>query len=378
MMAPVLYWYYEIRDDYAAALSSYQVTLEQLRAAGAPGNLASPKERLIFAYLMSQLPWFQFRAGNTEAALALFAESLELASSHADLNDTSDQEAVYHIYVNWGYLALLSGDMAGAEQMTRKGLAIAQAIRSPWHLAIASTILGILELQQGNLAKAVPQLTDSLAIWREVGDLRGVTFCMIYLGSAALASGSAEKAEAILLESYAKGLEMMDRWAQAFSLDMLGQISTGQGKLETAVDRFQRSFALSEEIGDSWAANQTLIRLAQAQAAIQFNAQARALFQKAYFNAQQAHWPLMIVEVLLAYSTLSPNLPPETKLAIAHAILSCETITLDIRQRAAQLREAVLAVCPASPVENALESAGEKSAEMWAQEVFESAFIASA
>jgi len=332
-MIPSLSWYFEIHGYYEEALTTNQYAVSNLREAGAPGNLPAALEKSVYASLLNQYGWFLFRTGNLEQATTIFRESLDLA------RDSQNQETLFYIQSNWGYLALLNGDIAEAKRLTLESLANAQQLHSQWHTAIPITTLGIVEYQQGNLSEAYQQLSDSLKIWRAVGDPRGLIFCMLYLSSTALALGYFDIVEAIVGESNAIAIDKMDRWAQAFGLDLLGQVAMLKRDHPKARELFGQSLALSNEIGDKWAGTRAIIHLGEALASLEMDQDSKRLFRQAYFNAQQARWVPTILEALTAFVSIEQEMMPETRLAVTLSILSHPAISPSIRQQAVRLRE---------------------------------------
>jgi predicted ATPase/transcriptional regulator with XRE-family HTH domain len=362
-MVPCLYWYYEIHGYYAEALAAYHLAVTELRAVGVPQHLAAPEEKSAFAFLVDQLGWFEFRTGNIEQAAALFAESLELARNQID------PEVLYHIYGNWGYMELLKGNIPVAKRLTLDCLACAEQLESPWHIAIPANVLGIIEMQQGNLEQAQQDLTAILKTWRAVGDPRGLIFCMLYLSSAALALGDFATAEPVIDESNAIARQKRDRWALAFGLDLLGQAAMAQGRFDEAHGHFDQSLVLSQEIGDLWASNRTLVHLAEAQAATDASDEAREMFREAYLQAQQAKWIPNVFEALVAFLSVDPETPLETRFAALTAVLSHPAITPPIRQRAEALQDKWVCGLTSEQLEMARAEASAKSLEAWAQDI---------
>lgn len=361
-----LYWYYEIHGDNAEAVSSIAYAVAELRSAGAPANLVTNPHKGTYALLIDQLGWFEGRTGNMDSAMALFDEGLALAQELSK----PDHEVLYYIYINYGYTTLMTGDLAKSEQTTRISLEHARALGKPWYAAIAVTILGIIEFQRGHLSEADRQLTSSLQLWREVGDLRGLVFCMLYLSAAVLALGNYERVEAIVNESNAIAEQKGDRWAHAFGLDLLGNIAIARGEAQRAVESFRQSLALSQEIGDQWAATLALIHLGDAHAAHGERAEAQRLFCEAYEQARQAHWPSTILDVLVASLNVAEETDPETRLAIAEAVLANPAANLATRQRAERLRDQLAALLSPQQVEAAQTQAKQKPIEEWAAGFF--------
>lgn len=358
-MLPCLYWYYEIHGYFAEARASFRFAVDELRQAGAPQNLATPEEKSAFAFILDQAGWFEFRTGNIEQAAALLAESLELAQ------DYKDPEVLFHIHGNWGYLALLKGDIDEAKRLTQACLANAWELDSPWHIAIPTNVLGLVEAQQGNLEQAHQQLTDTLTIWRKVGDPRGLIFCMLYLSANALALGKIELAEAVLQESHAIAVDKMDRWAEAFGTDLLGQTAMAKGDYQRALGLFRQSLALLQAIGDQWASTQTIIHLSEAQAALGFREEANRLLLEASTSALQAKWTPTVLEVLYTRVAMDPAVPPETQLTITLTILTHPAVSPYVRQRAKQLHENLLGVLTSEQIAAAQAAAQETEPEQW-------------
>ena len=362
-MIPCLYWYYEVHGYYAEALSSYGSAVNELGRAGDPSSLFTPEARSTFAFLVDQLGWFEFRMGNVTQGANLFAESLSLA------REGRDQEVLYHIHGNWGYLALLSGDIAEAKRLTTESLMNARALNSPWHIAIPTNVLGIVDFQEGNLQTSYQQLVDSLKMWRAVGDPRGLVFCMLYLGAVALALRNPQMARSVLKESYTIAKNKMDRWAQAFSLDLLGQVAMSERQPEESGHLFQEALTLFQEIGDQWGATQSLIHLGDSRAALQQTEEAKRLLREAYRNASQAGWIPTISEVLIAFVTLDHQISSDTKLGVSSAVLQSPTTAPHVRARAEDLRAQLLSALTSRQIKTAKMAVGDKSPEAWAQEI---------
>ena len=331
-MSPCLNWYFEVHGYYDEALSAFKSALDSFRAFGAPGNLKSAEEKSAFASLLDQVGWFEFRKGNVEQGTALLAESLEIALEY------NDPEVLYYIYGNWGYLSLMKGDIAEAEELTTESLHYSKALTS-WHTAIPISVLGIVAYQQGKVAEAFQQLTESLEIWRSVGDPRGLVFCMLYLGTA------------------------------AFGLDMLGMVSLSQGQNEEALAYFKQSLALSKEIGDLLSGSQTTIHMGQAYSALGCEEEAKRLFLEVYAHAQEAKWTLIIINALVSFTDIHNGLSPETKLGVALSILSHPAVTPYMRSRSEKMRVEMISALTPRQIKAAEKLAKEKRLEDWAQQI---------
>ncbi len=361
-MTPCLNWYFEVHGYYDEALSAFKPAVDSLRAKGAPATLKSAAEKSAFALLVDSVGWFEFRTGNFECAIPLLAESLEIAREY------DDPEVMYYIHGNWGYLSLMTGEVSEAGRLTIESLRYGQML-TPWHVAIPKSVLGIVAYQQGNLNEAYQKLNESLKIWRPVGDPRGLVFCMLYMGMTALALQDLTVTRSILLESNQIAEANMDRWAYAFGLDMLGMVALAQGQNEEALEYFQHSIALSKEIGDQLNGTQTMIHMGQAYAALRHENEAKRVFLEAYANAQSSKWTPILLNAFLSYVETQPTLPVETKLAAALSILSHSSITSNLRARSECLRNEITSMLKSQELENAEKLAGDKSAEVLAQEI---------
>ena len=281
---------------------------------------------------------------------------------------TDDPEVLYYVYGNWGYLSLLTGDIADARRLTLESLHYGRRL-SPWHTAIPNNVLGIVAYEQGKLTEALQQLTDSLKIWRGVGDPRGLVFCMLYLSMTALVLKDILLARSTLEESNAIAEENMDRWAHAFGLDLLGMVCLAENRNEEALDLFEKSLQLYREIGDQLNSNNVTIHKGQAYAALQCSSDARRLYREAYDNAQRAKWTPQALRALISFVELESSLPDETKLSVVMAVLSHSALTPNLRTRCEEIRDEVMPLLTERQVEAARQAATEKAPEMWAQEL---------
>ena len=362
-MTPTLYWYFEVHGYYAEALSVSKAAVDGVHAQNVSASLQSAADRSAGALLVNSLGWFEFRTGNIDTAIPLFAESLELA------RETDDPEVMYYIYIDWGYLSLFTGDIGEAERLTTESLRYARELNSSWHVAVAISILGIVAYQQGKLHEAHQQLAESLKIWRTVGDPRGLVFCMLYLGMTTLALGDIPATRAILLESSQIAEAKMDHWAHAFGLDLLGTIALSEGQTEEALAYFNQSLTLSKGIGDQLSAAQTAIHLGQAYAALREDEQAKRLLREAYTSARNGKWAFVLLDALLSFAEIQNGLSAETKLAIALRVLSDAAITPQLRTRCVRMRDKITTSLTEQQIETAKRLAAEKKPETWAQEI---------
>ena len=362
-MTPSLYWYFEVHGYYAEALSVSKAAVDGFRAHHAPDTSRSTVDRSAGALLVNSLGWFEFRTGNVEKAIPLFAESLELAG------EADNPEVMYYIFVDWGYLSLFTGDVAEAQRLTTEGLRHARRLNSAWHIAVAISILGIVAYQQGKLSEACQQLSESLKIWRTVGDPRGLVFCMLYLGMSTFALGDIPATRAILLESNAIAEAKMDRWAHAFGLDLLGMISLSQGQAEEALAYLNQSLALSKGIGDQLSAAQAAIHLGQAYAALRSDEQAKRLLMAAYASAQEAKWAFILLDAVFSFAEIENGLSAETKLAVALSVLSHPAVTPQLRARSERMRDEMTVSLTTDQIKAAERLAAQKKPEAWAQEI---------
>ncbi len=362
-MIPTLSWYFEVNGYYDEAISAFRTAVDRFRMHGAPDDLKTPEERVVFAFLIDSTGWFEFRKGNVEIAVPLLQESLEIA------RELDDPEVMYYIHGNWGYLSLFTGDVEEAHRLTTESLRYGQMLK-PWHQAIPISVLGIVAYQQGNFQEAYQQLSESLNLWRSVGDPRGLVFTMIYMGMTALGLKEYELTKSILTESNQIAEANMDRWAHAFGLDMLGIASMSQGRNEEALDYFEQSVALQKEIGDQLNAAQTIIHMGQACTAMHSDEDAIRFYLEAYSDAKTNKWIQLVLNALISFTEMSSNgLPYETKLAVALSALAHPAITPYLRGRSEAMREDAEANLSKEMIEASKDLARKKSPELWAQEL---------
>jgi tetratricopeptide (TPR) repeat protein len=361
-MGPCLSWYFEVNGYYDEALSVFKAAWEGMRAHGVPAKLKSAKQKAVYASMLDQVGWFEFRKGNVEKGAVLLAESLEIAL------EAKDPEILYYVYGNWGYLALWQGHIDEAERLTIESFNYSREL-TPWHTAIPLSVLGIVAYQQGKFNKSSEQLSESLEIWRTVGDPRGLVFCMLYLGMTARALGDFDTAESILKESNAIAEANMDRWAHAFGLNMLGMISLKRQENQQALEYFKHSLSLSREINDQLNATQSLVHTGQAIAGLGDAAEANRIFKKAYPVAREANWVLVVINTLLSYIELGNELLPETKLAVATSVLNHPGTTPTMRSRCEKIWAENQPLLTKQQVKNVELRAKEKAIEEWADEI---------
>jgi predicted ATPase/transcriptional regulator with XRE-family HTH domain len=361
-MIPTLNWYFEVNGSYDEAISAFKTAVEHFRMQGAPVSLKTAEEKSTFAFILDSLGWFEFRKGNAKLGVQLLGESLEIARQH------DDPEVMYYIHGNWGYLALILGDIPEAERLTQISLEYGKKLET-WHTAIPMSVLGIVDYQRGELEKARHQLAESLSIWRPVGDPRGLVFTMLYMGMTFFALKDLSAAQAILRESNQIAEDNMDRWAHALGLDLLGMVSLEQGQVEEALTYFQKSAAFSKEIGDSLNGTQTAIHLGQACATMRSNEEAKRLYVDAYTNAKAAKWTPIILNALVAYTEIPDVLPAETRLAVALSVLAHPAVTPNIRARSEAIQDQVIPLLTTDQIESAHKIAEGTSPEDWAQEL---------
>ncbi len=361
-MIACLNWYFEVHGYYQEALSAFKSAVSSLRDHGAQGALQSTAAISTFAFLLDSLGWFEFRTGNVESAVPLLSESLELARG------VDDPEVLYYVYGNWGYLSLLTGDIADAGRLTLESLHYGRSL-SPWHTAIPISVLGIVAYEQGKLTEALQQLTDSLKIWRSVGDPRGLVFCMLYLSMTALVLKDIPLTRSTLEESNAIAEDNLDRWAHAFGLDLLGMVCLAENRNEEALGFFQKSLQLYREIGDQLNGTNATIHMGQAYAALQCSADAGRLYREAYGNARKSKWTPQILRSLISFVELERDLPNEIRLAVVLAVLSHSALTPNLRMRCEEIRDQLTPLLMDQQVESALQAAVEKAPEVWAQEL---------
>ena len=361
-MSMTLYWYFEVNGYYDEAISAFKAAGDGLRLHGAPASLKNPNERSTFAYLVDSYGWFEFRKGNVELAVSIFTESLDIASEH------NDSEAMYSIYINWGYLSLFTGEIEEARRLTVESLRYGQVLK-PWHQAVSLSVLGIVAYQKENLQDAYQQLSESLKLWRSVGDPRGLVFTMIYMGMTDIGLQNYSGAISILQESNQIAEKNKDRWAHAFGLDLIGLALASQSQNEEALGYFKKGIILYNEIGDQLNGALANIHMGEAYAALQLRDEAKKLYLEVYEKAKVNNWTQLLLKTLISHVEMTKDLPYEAKLTVALNILEHTAITPYLRRHCETVINDAKANLSDETIKATEELAKEKSPEQWAQEL---------
>ncbi|MDP9365961.1 MAG: LuxR C-terminal-related transcriptional regulator, partial [Chloroflexota bacterium] len=156
----------------------------------------------------------------------------------------------------YGWLALLQGDLAAAEAACREAQALAQTIDSSLTLSLAVTGLGIVALDRGDLGEAEARCTEALALARITGDDASIGGCLLNLGVVAAERGDAAGAAAYSEQALPFLRRSGDPWALALLLGNLGQAARREGDFAraAALDRerlaINRDLRNREQVGD--------------------------------------------------------------------------------------------------------------------------------
>jgi non-specific serine/threonine protein kinase len=157
-----------------------------------------------------------------------------------------------------GRLALFQGDLARAEPLLAKSLALYRHLGDRSALGEANTLslLGLVASGQGNYEDATMRTETALARLRELTGrdptappLTGAA--LAHLGLFAYWQGDYAQATVRLEEALALQRELGFAWGMILSLWGLGNVALAQGDEERAARHYRESLALAREHGDN-------------------------------------------------------------------------------------------------------------------------------
>ena len=160
-----------------------------------------------------------------------------------------DQDAAAAAYANFGLVLQTRGDLAGAEAMHRKSLAINEQLGSLKGMATAYGNLGVVLKTRGDLAGAEAMYRKSLAIEEKLGRLEGMANNYGNLGNVLFTRGDLDGAK----EMYQKSLEISDPNGMlelsANQYGNLGNVLFTRGDLNGAEAMYRKALAIDEKLG---------------------------------------------------------------------------------------------------------------------------------
>ncbi len=229
------------RGDYAGALEMLQAAEDEL--AGVDG--APPALRATLALERGEVC---LRRGDFEAAEA------EANAALALLDDAKEQRACGHAFQLLGAVAATRGDLACAEPLLQRSLALLAGLSDPegdpQALAACWNSLAQVSYRQGDLAATDERIHRGMEIAERLGDQHTVAACWSRLALVARRRGATDEAEEFHRRSLRVRERIGDQHGIAGCWNNIGLLALDRGRFTQADDYFRRAFALFEQIGD--------------------------------------------------------------------------------------------------------------------------------
>jgi tetratricopeptide (TPR) repeat protein len=221
--------------DLAAAEAAHDAIRRRLEASTG----AARDKRLAVAY--HQLGMVARGRGDLAAAEDWSRKSLVISET---LGDRSGMASTYH---QLGVAAQQRGDFVVAEDWYRKALPIIEAMGDRLGMATSYYQLGTVAQQRGDLAGAEDWYRKALAIDEALGDRTGMSQGYHQLGIVAQQRGDFGGAEDWYRQSLAISEALGNRLGMAKSYGQLGLLAVARGKPALALDWVIRCIALFPE-----------------------------------------------------------------------------------------------------------------------------------
>ncbi|MCI5126014.1 MAG: tetratricopeptide repeat protein [Candidatus Electrothrix sp. AR5] len=209
------------------------IFVEVLRSKEAEGQQAN-KEAAAAARHLGALAF----NGDTKAALAAYQKSVQLDPNNAE---------------GWNQLGKLfnrTGELAQAEEIFRKVLALGEAHQNQEKQAVAYGNLGNMHYIRSDLGKAEEMHKKALALHESLGNNAGMAINYGNLGEIYRIHGELDKAE----EMHWKALEfdkaLGNKKGMAYQYGNLGNVYyTQRGELDRAEEMYSKSLKISSALG---------------------------------------------------------------------------------------------------------------------------------
>ncbi len=224
--------------------------VEEARQLADSGHLTLAEQHFAEAIALSPLPssineygLFLLRVGELQKAMAQFSQLADTARSRRDRALLAVAQG------NLGVLYQTRGDLAKAEEMHRKALAIDEQLGSKEGMAADYGNLGILRKTRGDLATAEEMYRKSLAIEQELGRKEGMAADYGNLGILYKTRGDLATAEEMYRKALAINEELGSKEGMAKGYGNLGILYQTRGDLATAEEMYRKSLAIEQELG---------------------------------------------------------------------------------------------------------------------------------
>jgi tetratricopeptide (TPR) repeat protein len=217
----------EARDRMASALHRHQS--------------ADPTTR---ARALHLLGWLSASLGDSERAIDLFLQALDLRSSQEDtLADDADS------HYQLGLLAERAGAFDEATNRYERALAIFGALSDSAGMTRMMHDLGRLGIYQGRYQDALERLHQCIGFYRREADIRGLAIALLDTGAGEMLSGDYPNAWRHLEESLALFRLLKEDVAVAIVSTNLGRVLQLSGAYDAAQTQLGEALALTREVG---------------------------------------------------------------------------------------------------------------------------------
>jgi predicted ATPase/DNA-binding CsgD family transcriptional regulator len=149
-----------------------------------------------------------------------------------------------------GYLAFLASDVAQAQPLLQRSVALGQELRAPGTVSRALFWLGMIARSQGDYVGGRLLAEKSLHLARAAGDTQRAAWARGLLGSLLVLLGEAEAAYPLLQETLSYYLDRGDTSSVAYVTFALGNLALQQGNAPLAGARMAEALRLFREVGD--------------------------------------------------------------------------------------------------------------------------------
>jgi tetratricopeptide (TPR) repeat protein len=187
---------------------------------------------------------FAFNLGDYAAARSSYEQSL------SQMREIGDTKGMASVLGNLGNIAFVACDYETARARFQESYNIHVRNGDRWGQSVTLGNLGTLASSLGDHAAGRRYFEQCLEMQRELGAKNGIAMMLANLGYTAWRQGDTEQAPILLGESLELRREIGDRWGVANSLEMIGQRACGLGELAAALECFQESITIQHEIGD--------------------------------------------------------------------------------------------------------------------------------
>lgn len=205
--------------------------------------------------LLGELGMLHRLQGDTQAALEIHQQQLDLAEKHEQLGFQAD--ALDQLGLDCESM----GDWVNAQKHLQRALALQQSLGNTEGVAVSQKHLGLVAWRRGKLAEARAYLEQALAAFEWSEQHYDVAQTEGNLGNVCYEQGDLEQAE----HHYLRALSIFDELGAVFDkvglLNNLGGLAFARQDFEKAAQFYQESLASARDLGDRREERNLLINL---------------------------------------------------------------------------------------------------------------------